>query len=397
LIGALADVLSAMDAVPTLTTPDQLAGAHLVSLQEKATLERVAARYAIAIPPSLQFLIADTGADGPIGIQFIPSADELNTAPEERGDPIGDHAHAPVPGIVHRYPDRVLLMPTHACAVYCRFCFRREVVGPDGGTLSAADLDAALAYIARTPAIWEVILTGGDPLVLSPRRLGAIVARLNDIPHVAIIRVHTRVPIAAPERITKDLIDALRQTQKPTYIGIHCNHAAELTAPVRAACARLADAGFPLISQSVLLRGVNDTVAALEALMRALLSARIKPYYLHQLDLAPGTSHFRVPLDEGRALVNALRGRVSGLAQPTYVLDIPGGAGKVPLTAEWIEADGQGGTRPRPLWRAAYLPTATCRRTPAGFAKLSPASDYEMSMLSLGRERIATVCFRPSC
>ena len=333
-----------MDAVPTLTAPRQLVAAGLMAAHELPAIEAVAARYAIAIPSAIRELIEGSGTDGPIGLQFIPSPNELKTSPAERADPIGDHAHAPLRGIVHRYPDRVLLMPTHACAVYCRFCFRREVVGPDGGTLSAEDLSAALDYIARTPGIYEVILTGGDPLVLSPRRLGEIVAALDAIDHVQVIRVHTRVPVVAPERITADLIAALKRTTKAVYIGVHCNHAVELTEAARAACAQLVDAGIPLISQSVLLRGVNDSVAALEALMRALLAARIKPYYLHQLDLAPGTSHFRVPLDEGQALVTALRGRLSGLAHPTYMLDIPGGAGKIPLTPSSVSTDASGQT-----------------------------------------------------
>ena len=333
-----------MDAVPTLTAPRQLVAAGLIPEKDLPAIEAVAALYAIAIPPAIRELIEDGARSGPIGLQFIPSPNELRTSPAELDDPIGDHAHAPLRGIVHRYPDRVLLMPTHACAVYCRFCFRREVVGPEGGTLSADDLTAALDYIARTPAIYEVILTGGDPLVLSPRRLGEIAAALDAIKHVQVIRIHTRVPVVAPERITADLIAALKRTTKAVYVGIHCNHATELTEAARAACARLVDAGISLISQSVLLRGVNDSVAAMEALMRALLAARIKPYYLHQLDLAPGTSHFRVPLDEGQALVAALRGRLSGLAHPTYMLDIPGGAGKIPLTPSSVATDAAGQT-----------------------------------------------------
>jgi lysine 2,3-aminomutase len=330
-----------MDAVPTLTTAEQLAAAGLIGADETAAVRAVAARYAVAIPPALRAIIG-TASDGPLGRQFVPSAAELAVDPTERADPIGDGAHSPAPGIVHRYPDRVLLLPTHACAVYCRFCFRREVVGPEGGSLSSRDLEAALGYIAARPEIFEVILTGGDPLVLSPRRLGEIVARLDAMDHVRVIRIHTRVPVAAPERITPALIAAVKRTAKAVYVGIHCNHADELTPAARAACAALADAGLALVGQSVLLRGVNDSVAALEALMRALLAARIKPYYLHQLDLAPGTSRFRVPIEEGRALVDALRGRLSGLAQPTYILDIPGGAGKVPVTAPWVTADAEG-------------------------------------------------------
>ena len=333
-----------MDAVPTLTAPRQLVAAGLIAESDLPALEAVAARYAIAIPPAIRELLDDSAARVPIGLQFIPSANELKTTPAERADPIGDAAHSPVRGIVHRYPDRVLLLPTHACAVYCRFCFRREVVGPEGGTLSSTDLSAALDYIAGDTGIYEVILTGGDPLVLSPRRLGEIVAALDAMNHVQVIRLHTRLPVVAPERITADLIAALKRTTKALFVGVHSNHASELTEAARAACARLGDAGIPLISQSVLLRGVNDSVEALEALMRALLAARIKPYYLHQLDLAPGTSHFRVPLDEGQALVAALRGRLSGLAHPTYMLDIPGGAGKIALTPSSVATDATGRT-----------------------------------------------------
>ncbi len=211
-----------------------------------------------------------------------------------------------------------------------------------GEAMTPADLDAALNYIRGAPAVWEVILTGGDPLVLSARRVGEIIAALDRIPHVKVIRLHSRVPVAAPERIDTDLIAALKQTSKAVYVGIHCNHAAELTGDAVAACARLADEGIPLLAQSVLLKGVNDTTEDLENLFRALVAARVKPYYLHQLDYAPGTGHFRVPLEQGLALVQALRGRVSGLALPTYILDIPGGAGKVPVDSGHLSPEGDG-------------------------------------------------------
>jgi len=323
----------------TLKTPADLAAAGLISEVDVEAIAAVSLRYATAIPAPLAQLIAREG--DAIARQFVPDARELNVAPEERTDPIGDHSHSPVKGIVHRYPDRVLLMPTLTCAVYCRFCFRREIVGGEGA-LSPVEMAGALAYIAVTPTIWEVILTGGDPLVLSPRRVGEIIAALDAIPHVKVIRIHTRVPVAVPERIDAELIAALKRTGKAVFIGIHCNHAAELTDDVVAGCARLADAGFPLLSQSVLLRGVNDTAEALENLFRALVAARIKPYYLHQLDYAPGTSHFRVPVDEGLALVQGLRGRLSGLAHPVYILDIPDGAGKVPINTGYISPEGDG-------------------------------------------------------
>ena len=322
----------------TLTTPVALASAGLLAADDVPGLAAVAARYAIGVTPALTDLSKLHPA---IARQFVPSAEEMVMRAGERADPIGDDAHSPVKGIVHRYPDRLLLMPTLSCAVYCRFCFRRETVG-ESGVLSPVEMDAALNYIRAATDVWEVILTGGDPLTLSPRRLSEIIAALDAIPHVKTIRIHTRVPVAAPERIDQPLIAALTGGSKPVYVGIHCNHAAEITLEMRAACARLANAGIPLLAQTVLLRGVNDSVAALDALMRALVEARVRPYYLHQLDLAPGTGHFRVPVEEGRRLAAALRGRLSGIALPTYILDIPGGAGKVPIGAAYMSPEGDG-------------------------------------------------------
>ncbi len=322
----------------SLTTPAALADAGLLAADDVPGLAGVAERYAIGITPALAAL---SRAHPAIARQFVPAADELVVSSAERADPIGDHSHSPVRGIVHRYPDRLLLMPTLSCAVYCRFCFRRETVG-ETGVLSAAEMTAALDYIRAQPGVWEVILTGGDPLTLSPRRLSEILAALDAIPHVKTVRIHSRVPVAAPERIDAALVTALTALSKPVYLGIHCNHPAELTPAVKAACARLADAGVPLLAQSVLLKGVNDDTGTLETLFRALVEARVRPYYLHHLDLAPGTGHFRVPVEEGQRLVQSLRGRLSGLALPTYILDIPGGAGKVPAGAGYMSPEGDG-------------------------------------------------------
>jgi lysine 2,3-aminomutase len=263
--------------------------------------------------------------------------------PAESADPIGDARHEKVAGLVHRYPDRVLLKLTHACPVYCRFCFRREMVGPGGATMLDDDkLANALAYISANPAIFEVILTGGDPLMLSPRRIAEITCALVAIPHVQVLRWHTRVPVVAPERITDALVEALRAAEgKAVYIGLHTNHARELTPDARTAIARLIDAGIPLLSQTVLLKGINDTPAIMADLMRTLVALRVRPYYLHHMDQAPGTSHFRTTIAEGQALMWALRGQLSGLAQPTYVLDIPGGIAKVPITPNYLEHGGQ--------------------------------------------------------
>lgn len=299
---------------------------------QQAGLEAVAARYAVAITPAMEALIEE--GDDPIAKQFRPDARELFTAPDETGDPIGDDAHTPVKGVVHRYPDRCLLKLVHVCPVYCRFCFRREMVGPQGdGTLSSDELEAALAYIEAHPEIWEVILTGGDPFLLSARRVREITDRLAAISHVKILRWHTRIPAVDPLRVTPDLVDALRAEGATTYVVLHANHPRELTEQARAAIARLVDAGVPMLSQTVLLKGVNDDADTLEALMRGLVEARVKPYYLHHLDKAPGTSHFRCTIAEGQNLVRELHQRASGLAQPSYVLDIPGGHGKAALAS----------------------------------------------------------------
>ena len=306
-----------------------LAAAGLARRSDTAAIDRVAARYAVAITPALVDLIDPADPGDPIARQFVPDTAELVTAPDERADPIGDDAHEKLPGLVHRYPDRVLLKPLHTCPVYCRFCFRRAVVGQERG-LSAAELERAYDYIRADSAVFEVILTGGDPLILSPRRLAAIVTALSAIEHVQVIRIHSRVPVADPARVDETLVAALA-TDKALFVALHCNHARELTPAAKRACSRIVAAGIPMLGQSVLLKGVNDSPAALEDLLRALVATRIKPYYLHHADLVPGTAKFRTSIAEGQALMRALRGRVSGLAQPTYVLDVPGGFGKVPI------------------------------------------------------------------
>jgi len=326
----------------TLTTAKALIDAGLATPERLEELEAVGRRYAVAIPPALAALIDTSDADDPIARQFVPDARELIRTPAERDDPIGDHLKSPVRGLVHRYPDRVLLKMVSVCAVYCRFCFRREMVGPGEPGLDDEAFSAALDYIRARPAIWEVVLTGGDPLALSPRRVAAATEALAAIPHLEILRWHTRLPVAAPDRVTAALARALTAGHgKTVYVAIHANHARELTPSARAAAARLHAAGVVLVSQSVLLKGVNDDVETLEALMRAFVEARIKPYYLHHADLAPGTSHLRTTIAEGQALMRALRGRVSGLAMPAYVLDSPGARGKTPIGPSYVREDGE--------------------------------------------------------
>ncbi|MDB5640691.1 MAG: lysine 2,3-aminomutase YodO family protein [Hyphomicrobiales bacterium] len=322
-------------------TVGDLVARGLADERDAAALAALTARYALAITPAMAALIDPSDPHDPIARQFVPDLREADALPEELADPIGDAAHSPVEGVVHRYPDRVLLKLLHICPVYCRFCFRREMVGPGAEqVLSPAKVAAALDYIRSDPAIWEVILTGGDPLALSARRLREVMQALGEIEHVKILRLHTRVPAVDPARVTPELVDALRVPGKTTWVALHANHPRELGDAAAAALARLADAGLALVSQSVLLAGVNDDLATLSALMRRFVELRVKPYYLHHGDLAPGTSHLRVDLETGRALVSELRAGVSGLCQPAYVLDIPGGHGKVPVGPDHLRPGG---------------------------------------------------------
>jgi lysine 2,3-aminomutase len=328
----------------TLRTAAQLQASGLRLDGDRAAFDELSKRYAVAVPPAMAALIDTADADDPIARQVVPSLAEGSVGAEELADPIGDDVYSPVEGIVHRYPDRVLLKLVHVCAVYCRFCFRREMVGPGKpNALSNDALARALDYIRADHSIWEVILTGGDPLVLSPRRLRAVMTALAGIEHVKVIRLHTRVPVAAPEQISPAMVRALKIRGKAVYVAIHVNHARELSPATREACARLADAGFPLLAQTVLLAGVNHDERTLADLMRALVECRIKPYYLHHPDLAPGTAHFRTDIASGQGLMRALRGRLSGLCQPTYVLDIPGGHGKSPVGPAYLSDGGEPG------------------------------------------------------
>ncbi len=319
----LLDITSAR----TLRTADDLVDAGLAP--DARSLAQVTAAYATAITPAIAALIDRSDPADPIALQFVPMSAELDILPEELPDPIGDKAHEPVEGIVHRYPDRVLLKIVSVCPVYCRFCFRREMVGPDkDGNLTPAELETALAYVRTHPEIREVILTGGDPFMLSARRAEALTRALEAIAHVKVIRWHTRMPVADPERVSDAFVAAIRSRTKAVFVAVHCNHARELTQQARAALGRMADAGIQLLGQSVLLKGVNADIDTLAELMCALVESRVRPYYLHHPDLAQGTSHFRLGVEQGQALVRELRDRVSGLAQPQYVIDIPGGVSK---------------------------------------------------------------------
>lgn len=318
-----------------------------IAPDDVSAVKLVSRRYDIGLSDDLcRLIVARAQALGmepvytPVGRQYIPSKKELVVAPDEERDPIGDGLYSPVRGIVHRYPDRVLLKATPVCAVYCRYCFRRDMVGSAAEHLDDDDLGRALGYIETHPEIWEVILTGGDPLVLSARRLRVIIDVIEKIDHVKIIRLHTRLPMVQPKKIDDTILSVLKSSSKAVHVVVHVNHVSEITQAVVDGFSRLRLAGCSLSSQSVLLRGVNDSVQALEDLFRKLVSVHITPYYLHHLDRAKGTSHFRVSIEEGRALMKDLQGRVSGLCLPKYMLDIPGGYGKIPVHEEYFSRVG---------------------------------------------------------
>jgi lysine 2,3-aminomutase len=324
-----------------LTTPSHLLAAGLIAEKDLAAVAEVARTFGISITAQMRRLVDDENTEDPIAAQFVPSAAELDVNEEELHDPIGDEPHSPLPGIVHRYPDRVLLKPSTVCAVYCRFCFRRETVGAASQALTDSALDAALAYIESNEEIWEVIISGGDPFILSPRRLEKIMRRLEGITHVGVVRFHTRVPVVKPNIIDGAFIRAIK-IKKAVYVVLHVNHARELSEEAQRACARLIDAGLPMLSQTVLLKNVNADSASLRTLFKRLVELRIKPYYLHHGDLARGTGHFRTSIAEGQELMRSLRGHISGLCQATYVLDIPGGHGKVPIGPSYLTDNGPG-------------------------------------------------------
>jgi lysine 2,3-aminomutase len=330
----------------TLQSVADLAAAGLIAPEQARALRAVEQRYSVAVTAEITALIDPADPTDPIAKQFLPDLQELVTTAAERADPIGDEAHSPLPGLVHRYEDRVLLKLLSACPVYCRFCFRRESVGAGkNAPLSEGALDAALAYISNHPEIFEAILTGGDPFALSARRLRGLAEKLALIPHVKILRVHTRAPTAAPDLVSTERLEALRASGKTILVVLHVNHWRELAANARGAIERILDAGIPAFSQTVLLKGVNDDAGVLETLLRDLLAARVKPYYLHHPDLAPGTAHFRVTIEDGQRLYGELTQRLSGLALPSYVLDIPGGFGKAPIARQRVFREEDGGWR----------------------------------------------------
>ena len=318
-----------------LRTADDLAPWFAVAEAQRAFLAS-GQGFEVGVTPYFASLCRPLDPPCPLARQVLPDAAEASVQPFERADPLGEDPHRKAPGLVHKYPDRVLLLVTDTCAAYCRYCTRARWVATGSEPLGTAELDAALAYIERTPQIADVLVSGGDPLLLSTARLSALLDRLSAIPHLRFVRIGTRVPIFLPMRIDAALAHALRPRRIPVFVNVHCNHHAELGPLARQALASLADAGVPLGGQAVLLRGVNDDAATLRETFYAMLSSRVRPYYLFHCDPVRGTAHLRTTVDQGLALMAQLVGHTSGMAVPKYCIDLEGG-GKVPLWPQYIQ------------------------------------------------------------
>ncbi len=304
----------------------------------------MAAGLPISITPYYLALCDPKDPDCPIRRQCVPRAEEAIAVKGDLRDPLGEEAHQVAPHLIQRYPDRVLLLATDRCGVYCRFCTRSRLVGDGGGARSMTALEPAFAWIEAHPEVRDVIISGGDPCVMSTERLSRLLLRIREIDHVDYVRLATRAPVTLPQRITEELAAAIRESHESTWIMTHFNHPKELSEEARAACARLVDAGLPVMNQTVLLRGVNDDQNTLEELFRGLVRSRVRPYYLLQMDPVGGTGHLRTPLRRGIELMAALQGRMSGIALPKLIVDTPGGLGKVPIGRNYLRSEQDGVT-----------------------------------------------------
>ncbi len=315
---------------------EQLERMLRLSDPERTAVERIQSRLPVGITPYFMSLLSTDDPEDPLRRTVVPTASEFITTPEEAEDPLGEDSMCPVPGLVHRYPDRVLLLVLDFCSTYCRYCTRSRVVGHGAIYPSRSRLERAIDYIRSTPAVRDVLISGGDPLTLNDERLGWLLSRLREIPHVEILRIGTKVPAVLPQRITPNLVRVLRRYH-PLWMSLHFTHPAECTPEAYRACERLANAGIPLGSQTVLLKGINDTVETMRSLCHHLLRMRVRPYYIYQCDPITGSSHFRTPVETGLEIIRGLRGFTSGYAVPTYVIDAPGGGGKIPLMPNYVE------------------------------------------------------------
>jgi len=318
-----------------ITTLGELENWVHLTVEEKRAIQYSSGRLKMAITPHYAGLMDKNDPECPVRKQAVPSLDEFKTSIHELSDPCGEEHDTVAPGLVHRYPDRVLLLVTDACAMYCRHCTRRRIVGSSEGALNDAQLERSLDYIRQDKKIRDILISGGDALLLPDAKLDSLLSRLRAIEHIEMLRIGTRVPVTLPQRITPDLIAVLKKYH-PLYMSIHFNHPKEISPETRKACQDLADAGIPLGSQTVLLKGINDKPSVMIRLVHELLKIRVRPYYLYQCDLAPGTEHFRTSVSAGIRIIEALRGHTTGYAVPTFVIDAPGGGGKVPVNPEYI-------------------------------------------------------------
>lgn len=309
--------------------------------REEEGIKRASGRLAMAITPYFFSLIDRQDPKCPIRKQAIPRIEEFSVSSCELVDPCGEDSHSPVPGLVHRYPDRALLIVTDSCAMYCRYCTRRRMVGEEHPPMSIENFDEACKYIKSKKSIRDVLISGGDPLMMKTEVLESYLKKLRAIPHLDIIRLGTRVPVTLPMRVNEELVNMLRKYH-PLLMSIHFSHPKEITPEVMKSCTMLADAGIPLGSQTVLLKGINDKPATIKKLMHELLKIRVRPYYLYQCDMAVGTGHFRTPVSVGMNIIEELRGHTTGYAVPTFVVDAPGGGGKIPVTPTYLISQAKG-------------------------------------------------------
>ncbi|MFH1755106.1 MAG: KamA family radical SAM protein [Candidatus Latescibacterota bacterium] len=318
-----------------IRTLSQLESMISLSEDEQSAFDRAGKVLPLGITPYYMSLVSPSNPDQPVRRTVIPTVHEMLASPGEADDPLGEDMQSPVPGLVHRYPDRVLLLLSDGCSTYCRYCTRSRLVGHGKIHPTRSRLEKAFAYIKATPSVRDVLLSGGDPLLHADDTLSWILSRLREIPHVEIVRIGTKVPVVLPQRVTNQLVRMLRM-HHPLWMSIHFTHPDECTPEVYSACTKLADAGIPLGSQSVLLKGINDNVDTMRCLMHHLLKMRVRPYYLYQCDPITGSAHFRTPVEKGLEIIRGLRGFTSGYAVPTYVVDAPGGGGKIPLMPDYI-------------------------------------------------------------
>ena len=318
-----------------ITTGEALSRVIPLSEEEKADIDRCLQSFRMAITPYYASLIDPDDPNDPVRLQAVPSGRELEECPNDMADPLGELDDSPVPHVVHRYPDRVLLLVTYQCAMYCRHCTRRRAVGEEDKVIPERAFARALDYIRAHHEIRDVLVSGGDPLTMTTERLERILKAIRAIPHVEVIRIGTRVPVVLPMRVTPELTEMLRKYH-PVWINTHFNHPKEITPEARSACERLVDAGIPLGNQSVLLKGVNDSAETMKELLLKLVKMRVRPYYLYQCDLSRGIAHFRTRVEAGVDILHALTGNISGYALPRYVIDAPGGGGKIPLQYEYV-------------------------------------------------------------